>query len=193
MAASIVINRWTGATTSITKTNVNGTTNRMAWSDSPADGTSNPIPIPASGSNVSWWITTRLAVTSTGPANGINNLKWYSDGSSFGTGLTCVGNNVPGTNNSNANYVQAVNSSGTTVAGSNGQTLNTTNYANLSAAPVDVTTLTSSAPKALSGSLGAGITNQDFGDYFVYQLQVASTATVGTMTARTFTISYDET
>lgn len=189
MAATILIHRHTGATTGsptvgTTKTSIATTTNRMAWSDSPTDGTSNPIPIPASGTNLSWWVSTRLSC-SVAPSNAINNLKWYSDGSSFGTGITCVGNTAA----SATGYTQATGTGGT---GTNGTTLNTTNYTALSGAPVDVTTFTSGSPKSVTGST----TTTDsigFGDFFAYQLQVASTASVGTMTARQITWQYDET
>lgn len=191
MAATVVINRWTGAVGSPTKTAIQGSTNRMSTSDNASPGTANPIPIPAAGTNYSFWVATELNATA-GPANGINNLKWYSDGTSFGTGLTCSGNQA-------TSYVQATGTAGTT-----GTVLDTavtashynaggTTTSPLTASPVDVTTLTSGSPASIGGStLGAAGTG-DFGNFFVYQLAVGTTATVGTMAARTFTWQYDET
>lgn len=176
MPANIVINRLTGA--GPTRTAIQGTTNRMSTSDAVAPGTADPIPIPSSGTNYSYWVTTRLECVTTPPANGINNIKWYSDGTAFGTGLVCSGNTATA-------YTQATGTQGTT-----GTVLNTTNYPSITA-PVDVTTFTSGSPKTVAGSLGA--TTGEFGDRFVYQLAVSSTAVVGTMAARTFTWSYDET
>lgn len=176
MAATVIINRLTGA--GPTLTDITSTTNRMSTSDVAAPGTSDPIPIPDAGTNYSYWVVTRLQAT-VAPSNGINNIKWYSDGTSFGTGLTCNGQTATA-------YVQATGTQGTT-----GLQLNTTNYATLTAAPVSVTTLTSGAPKSVTGTLAA--TTGEFGDRFVYQLAVGTTATVGTMTARTFTWQFDET
>lgn len=176
MAATVIINRLTGATPTLT--DITSTTNRMSTSDVAAPGTANPIPIPDAGTNYSFWVVTRLQAT-VAPSNGINNIKWYSDGTSFGTGLTCSGNTATA-------YVQATGTVGTT-----GTQLTTVNYASLSAAPADVTTFTSGAPKTVTGSLGAA--TGEFGDRFVYQLAVGTTATVGTMAARTFTWQFDET
>lgn len=176
MAATVLIRRLTGA--GPTATDITSTTNRMSTSDVNAPGTSDPIPIPAAGTNYSFWVTTRLDAT-VAPTNGINNLKWYSDGTSFGTGLVCSGQTA-------TSYVQATGTQGTT-----GTQLTTGNHAGLTGSPVDVTTLTSGSPKSVTGSIGAA-TGQ-FGDRFVYQLAVGTTAGVGTTTARTFTWQFDET
>lgn len=177
MAATIIINRLTGSgptTTAITSANT-----RLSYSDSPSPGATDPVVVPTSGTNRSWWATTRLECT-VAPSTAVNNIKWYSDGLSFGTGITCVGNTATG-------YTQATGSAG---ASTSGTTLNTTNYATLTAAPADVTTFTSVSPKSVSGSTS---TTGQFGDRFVYQLEVISTASPGTSSARTFTWQYDET
>lgn len=175
MAATVIINRLTGAGPTLTA--ITSTTNRMSTSDVAAPGTSNPIPIPDAGTNYSFWVVTRLQAT-VAPDNGINNIKWYSDGTAFGTGLTCNGNSATA-------YTQA-----TGTVGTSGTLLNTTNYPTVTA-PVNVTTFTSGSPKTVTGSLGAA--TGEFGDRFVYQLAVGTTATVGTMAARTFTWQFDET
>ncbi len=189
LAATILITRHTGAATGspavgTTKTDITSTTNRMAYSDSPADGTSNPVPIPPSGTNRSWWVSTTLHCT-VAPSNAVNNLKWYSDGTSFGTGLTCKGMDAARA----TGYTQATGSGG---AGTSGTTLTTGNYTALSGATADVTTFTSGSPKSIAGST-TGTDSIGFGDFFVYQLEVTSTAAVGTMTARTISFQYDET
>lgn len=176
MAATVQIVRLNS--TGPTATDITSTTNRMSTSDAVSPGTSDPIPVPAAGTNYSYWVVTRLNVT-VAPSNGINNLKWYSDGSSFGTGLTCNGNTATG-------YVQASGTQGTT-----GIQLTTGNYATLAGATADVTTHTSGSPKTVTGSIGA--TTGQFGDRFVYQLAVGTTAGAGTTTARTFTWQFDET
>lgn len=176
MAATVLIRRLTSS--GPTATDITSTTNRLSTSDSAAPGTANPIPIPAAGTNYSYWAVTRLDIT-VAASNGVNNLKWYSDGTTFGTGLVCSMNTATG-------YVQATGTGGTT-----GLLLNTTNYATLAGATSDVTTFTSGSPKTVTGSATTG-TGQ-FGDYVVYQLAVGTTAGVGTTSARTFTWSYDET
>ncbi|HJS83612.1 MAG TPA: hypothetical protein VJ742_12335 [Nitrososphaera sp.] len=177
MAATVIINRLTGS--GPTKTAITNGNTRLSYSDAASPGTNDPVVVPTSGTNRSWWATTRLECTAA-PSNLINNIKWYSDGSSFGTGLTCVGNTSTG-------YTQATGSGG---AGTSGTTLNTTNYSTLAGAPADVTTHTSGSPKSVSGSTS---TAQEFGDRFVFQLEVTSTASPGTTTARTFTWQFDET
>lgn len=177
MAATVLIKRYTGA--GPTATDITSTTNRMSTSDVTAPGTSDPIPIPAAGTNYSYWVVTRLDVT-VAPTNGINNLKWYSDAVSFGTGLVCSGNTATG-------YVQATGTQGTT-----GIQLTTGNYATLSASAADVTTFTSGSPKTVNGTI-ANTTGSGTFERFVYQLAVGTTAGVGTTTARTFTWQFDET
>jgi len=179
MAATVIINRLTGA--GPTTTDITSATNRMSTSDVVAPGTSDPIPIPGAGTNYSYWVVTRLEAT-VAPDNGINAVKWYCDGTSFGTGLTCMGESA-------TDYTQATGTQGTT-----GTELTAGNYTTGTlTTPVNVVTqpYVSGTPKSMTGSIGA--TTGEFGDRFVYQLGVGATAGVGTMTARTFTWQFDET
>lgn len=178
MAATVTIRRLTGA--GPTSTDITATNTRASTSDAPAPGTSDPIPIPDSGTNYSYWVSTQLNATST-PSGTINNITWYTDGANgFGTGVTCVGNTADV-------YVQATGTQGTS-----GTQLTTGNHAELAGAPVDVFTHTSGSPKSITGSLTNPSTGA-FGHFFVYQIAVADTAGPGTITAETFTWSYDET
>jgi hypothetical protein len=180
MAATVTVRRWTGASGAPTKTDVTSSTTRASTSDAPTPGTANPIPIPGAGTKYSYWISTRLQAT-TSPTGTINNLRWFSDGSNnYGTGVTAKGQSA-------TSYVEA---GGT--PGDSGTQLTTGNHGGLSAAPVDVFGFTSASPKALAGSISNPSTG-DFGDFFVMQLEVASTAGPGTLTAETFTFRYDET
>lgn len=175
MAATVQIHRWTGATAG-TGADITSTTTRMKQADNGTIDTSNPVP--AVTTSYSYWVHTRLNAT-VAPANGINNLNWYSDGVSAGTGLTV--NGADASTGANAGYRQATSAI----------ILNTTNHTGLDAAPVDVSTLTSGSPRALGGSIAA--TTGAFGDFFVYQLAATSSASPGPMTARTYTWQYDET
>lgn len=180
MAATVTIRRWTGASGGPTKTDITSSNTRMSTADDPAPGTSNPVPIPAAGTNYSYWVSTRLSADTT-PTGTINNIRWYTDGTgSFGTGVTCSGNTA-------TTYDQATGTPGTT-----GDELNTTNYTTLAAAPVDVFTHTSGSPKTVSGSISNPSTG-DFGDFFVYQAAVGTTASAGASATETFTWQYDET
>ena len=142
MPATVDIVRVTGASggpTSTTITSIN--TRANAYDTHSTADTTNPIQIPAAGSNYSYWVSTRLTCSVT-PSGTINNLRWYTDGANgFGTGVTCIGQEA-------TSYVQA-----TGTAGQTGTQLTTGNHAGLTGAPVDPFTFTSGSPKSLAGSL----------------------------------------
>ena len=178
MAATVSIVRLTGAgPTATTITSIN--TRANAEDAHSTAGTSNPIQIPAAGSNFSYWVTTRLLIDAA-PTGTINNVKWYTDGGNgFGTGVTCLGN-------ASGSYVQATGTPGTT-----GTELNQTNHNGLSASVTNVFTFTANGALSISASTSAG-TGQ-IGNYVVYQICVASTASPGATGAETFTYKFDET
>lgn len=182
MAATIQIRRWTGSGAG-SGTNITETTTRASTSDSASPGDTNPIPIKISGTNYSFWVSVRL-YASTAPTGTIDALKWHSDGTnSMGTGITAkVADASTGTN---SGYRQATGTVGTT-----GTLLNQTNHTGLDAAPADFFSKTAASPLSLGGST---TTTGDFGDYVVFQIEVADTAASGTLTAETFTFKYDET
>jgi hypothetical protein len=183
MAATVQIVRKTGAApgsaTDITSIN----TRANAEDAHSVAGTTNPVRIPTAGTKYSYWVTTRLNVT-VAPAGTIDNLRWFTDGANgFGTGVTGVGQaaNV----GADAGYRIATGTPGDT-----GTELTTGNHTGLTGAPVDLFTLTSGSPKSLVGSTsGTG----EFGDHWVYQIQVATTAAPGATPQETFTWRYDET
>lgn len=180
MAATVLIRRWTGASGGPTKSDITSINTRANAEDAHSTaGTTNSILIPAAGTNYSYWVATRLDVTAiTGGT--VNNIKWYSDGTNnFGTGVTCVGNTATG-------YVQASGTAGTT-----GIALNTTNYATLAGAPANVFGHTAGSPKSVTGSTSA--VSDAFADFFVYQIEVATTAASGATPSETFTWQYDDT
>lgn len=181
MAATVTIRRWTGTSGSETKSDITSINTRANAEDTHTTaGTSNPIQIPSSSSNYSYWVSTRLSAD-TSPANTINNLRWYTDGSNnFGTGITCIGNTASG-------YVQATGTPGTS-----GTELTTGNHANLAGSPVDVFGHTSGSPKTVTGSITNPSTG-DFGHFFVYQIVVGTTAAAGPSSSETFSWRYDET
>jgi hypothetical protein len=185
MAATVQVGRKTGAGAG-SFTDITGINTRANAEDVHSTaGTSNPIRVPTSGTNYSYWVTTRLKATVT-PAGTIDNLNWYTDGANgFGTGITCKV--AKASTGANAGYVQATGTAGTT-----GTQLTQGNHAGLDAAPVDAFGKTSGAPLALVGSI-ANPSTGEFGDHVVYQIEVGTTAGPGATAQETFTFTYDET
>lgn len=179
MAATVDIKRWTGPVGTPVKDTITSIKTRAnAYDTHSTADTTNPILIPGTGTNYSFWVATRLTAA-VAPSGTINNIKWYSDGTpSFGTGITCLGNDASG-------YVQATGTAGVT-----GDVLNTTNYATLTTTPANVFTFTSTAMKSIAGST---TTTEDFGNFFVYQVNVDNTAGAGATGVETFTWQFDET
>lgn len=185
MAATVQIVRKTGAAPG-TATDITGINTRANAEDAHSTaGTSNPIRIPAAGTNYSFWVTTRLNVTVT-PTGTIDNLRWFTDGiNNFGTGVTCKG--AKASTGVDAGYRQATGTAGTT-----GTQLTQANHSGLDEAPADIFTFTSASPKSLTGSISNPTTGQ-FGDHWVYQTEVGTTASPGATGQETFTWRYDET
>jgi len=179
MPATVTVRRWTGTAGAPTKTNVTSATTRVSQSDNPTPGTGTPIPIPPSGESRSWWASFRLSCDVT-PAGTIDNLKWYSDGTNnFGTGVSMDG--ADASTGADAGYRQAADTD-----------LSQANHTGLDAAPASVFGYTSGSPKVLGGSI-ANPSTGDFGDFFVLQMTVVSTASPGVTPSETFTFQFDET
>ncbi len=176
MAATIKIYRWTGAGPS--STDVTGTNTRIDASDTNSTAsTSNPVTIPASSVNYSYWGSYQLHCT-VAPATNVNNLQIYSDGAnSLGTGVALKIAQA-------TTYAQAAGVPG------HGTQLTTGNYATLTGAPVDFFSYSSGATLALTGSTsGTG----DFGNFFVLQYSCDNTASPGpTAVQEVLTVQFDE-
>lgn len=179
MAATILIRRLTGA--GPTATDITSINTRANAEDAHTTaGTSNPILIPAAGTNYSYWVVTRLDATVT-PTGTVNNLKWYTDGGNgLGTGVTCRVGTATG-------YTQATGTAGTT-----GTELTVGNYATFTLGNSNAFTYTSGSPLSVTGSVSNPTTGQ-FGDRVVYQIEVGTTAAPGATGSETFTWRYDET
>jgi hypothetical protein len=183
MAATIQIRRQVGA--GPTNYDITSINTRLSTSDNHyTTQTTNPIPIPPSGTKYSFWAPFQLYAATT-PAGTIDNIKWYSDGTdSLGTGISMkvASANV---------YDQATGTTGDT-----GDELTVAAYGNgttdLDAAPVDAFGKTSGAPFAITGSITNPSTG-NFGDLVVVQSAVISTASAGTTPTETITWKYDET
>ena len=148
-----------------------------------------PIPVPSSGTNYSYWKQIYL-YCDTAPDTQVDNIKFYTDGAGFGTGITLnVGDEFPTKNNaSDAGYEVATGTSGTSgdevVAA----------HADLTGV-TDAFTFTSGSP--LSGptiSEDSSIINAigETSNYLVLQVAVGTTASPGNKTDETLTFQYDE-
>ena len=182
MAATVTIRHWTGSAGSPTKTDVtSATTMFVTDANHYASGTTNPVPIPASSTNYSYWVPFRLQATTT-PSGTINNIKVYTDGSSgYPANVAVKGNTA-------TSYIQPTGTEGTT-----GDILNTTNYTTLAGVTASIFGWTSGASKSVTGSLSNPSTG-DFGDFVVVQMEVPSTVTQSGETAgETLTWVWDET
>jgi len=162
---------------------------RFKTNDNTTIDSVDPVPIPSSGTNYSYWKQIYL-YCDTAPDTQVDNVKFYTDGGGFGTGITLnVGDEFPThTNASNAGYEVATGTSGTT-----GNEV-TANHA-LVTGVTDAFTFTSSSP--LSGptiSEDSSVINAigETTNYLVLQLAVISTATPGNKTDETLTFQYDE-
>jgi len=174
MAATATVEELNGAPTGTpaTVTNV-----RFCTADDDNPGASYPIPIPDSSSVNSYWKTLRLKFS--GSYTQVTNVYIYTDGTSgFGTGITTyIGDETGET------YEQATGTPGedgdemvTSHTGIDGKT--------------DLFTYTSGSPKEVDTTTISG--DPDYAKVIVLQMNVASTATAGTLSAETITWQYDE-
>ena len=183
---------WGGSDNSPDATPITLTNLRFRTDDVNTQDTTNPIPIVAGQTKYSYWRQVYLKCT-TPPSTKVDNIKMYTDGGGFGTGITTyIAGQFP-THNSGATtgYDLATGTPGDT-----GDRMD-------SGAPkhTDCTTrndlfgYTSGAPMtgpSISES-GAIINDTDeTTDYVVLQVVVGDTASPGTKSAETITFQYDE-
>ncbi len=170
MAATYQVDAATGSGPTMAAWPAGGRFHR-ADSHPTTDGATTYIPIPASGTNYSWRKSFKLKVTAT-PVGSVSNLRFFSDATSWGTGVTAYAVAA-------ASYTQGSSSDNTALIGSG----------------VDVTTYTSASPLTINS--GTVLSNPSTGygtqDYLVMQVGVGSTAAAGTTAARTLTYRVDET
>ena len=160
---------------------------RFKTADDSTIDANNPIPIPASGTKRSFWKHIFLEVTA-GTFTQIDNVKFFTDGTGFGTGITVfVADETPTKNSaSTAGYDQATGS-----VGDDGDELTT--HTNVTA-KTDAFTFTSGTPKTVSISEAGAIINAigESTNYVIAQMDVASTAGPGDLPNETWTFQYDE-
>jgi hypothetical protein len=157
---------------------------RFKQADNATIDTNNPIPIPSDGStNYSYWKHVYL-YCDTAPDTQVDNVKFYTDGSGFGSGVTLnVGLQFPTKNNaSSAGYEVADTATGM-VSAHTGVTSEASAF-----------TYTSGSPLSLTISEAGNIINAigETTDYLVMQMAVTSAASPGNLADETLTFQYDE-
>ena len=165
---------------------------RFKTADDPTIDTNNPIPIPASGTKRSFWKNIFLKVTA-GPFVQIDEIKFFTGGGGFGTGITVfVGNETPVRNSiSTAGYDQA-----TGTVGDDGDEMvaGTPNHDFISGSQDAFANFTSTTPKPVSISESGSVIDAvgETSNYIIAQMDVASTAGPGDLVNEIWTFQYDE-
>lgn len=170
MAASYEVNVWHGAGPTDSAWSAGARYHRADTSPT-TDGATTFIPIPTSGTNYSWRKHHKLKVT-VAPTGVCSNLRWFTDGTSWGTGISFFAR-------TNGTYTQG--SSSDNSAQVSGTVDAVANY-------VAGTPLTVNAGTVLTATTGYGTQ-----DYVVTQVGGGTTAGAGTTSARTLTYRVDET
>jgi hypothetical protein len=171
MAATIQIHELTtNATTGVNKTSGTVRFKNVASTTSTAADASDPIPIPASGSNYSYVKKLRPYMAEA-PDTNVTDFAWYSDGNNgYGTGITVTAKNIGTTFGS---HYQTEMSGGTNL------------FSYTSGSPLGgVTTDT--------GPFLPAADDTYIGDIIELQMAVASTASSGAKSAETLTLAYSE-
>jgi len=188
MVATVEVYVDTGAGPTATPTAGLGPPNiRFKTADDAVIDANNPIPIPTVGTNRSFWKHIYLRCTG-GTFTQIDNIKFFTDGTGFGTGIVVyIGTETPTKNSgSTAGYDQATGTVGTT-----GNELTT--HAIITA-KTDAFLATSGSPKTVTISEAGAIINAsgETSNYIVVQMDVGTTASPGDLADETWTFQYDE-
>jgi hypothetical protein len=169
-------------------TKIRWKSNTDMWTIDAADA----MPIPGAGNNYSYWGQFYMEMTARPGSEVVNNMKYYTDGGDYGTGITLyVGDEDPvRTSALTTGYDLATGTPGTTGdrmdSGANKHTDLT--------ARTDAFSYVTGTPRSLTiGESGNALDLVgETCNYLVMQLDVDSTASSGTKTAETQTGRYDE-
>lgn len=191
MVASVSIFEWTG--TVAARTNTNLTSARYSLADSPTPGIGNPLVIPTTGVNYSFWKHHCLNLWPT--FTQIDNIRWYTDGAigwNVGTasGFLYVG--VRASGDIGCPVSGYVNASGSTTTGVwllSGHSYYHQVTAEISGGLINAATYVVGSPATVDST---AYQTSCFTKALVTQIAVATTATQGTQTAEEVTFRYDE-
>lgn len=162
---------------------------RLKTADDTTIDSTNPVPIPSSGTNYSF-VSSLYVKVLVAPNTQINGFKIYTDAAAFGTGITTsLGDQYTTRNHSSTSgYIKATGTTGTTgtemTAFYTGITSKTNIFSYTSGSPANGPTISESG--------GILVNIGDTTNYFVIQAGVGSTATPGTKPQSTFSVQWDE-
>ena len=190
MGATVDIEIWTGGSSGSVGTKTDVSNFRFRTDDSPDTiDTTNPIPIPDSGLNRSFWV--HLAMNWSGTYDEISNIRFYTDGSmdyDAGTdGVVNLGNRDSGDLGCpEDDYEPATGTEGTS-----GDDLGDTHdyYSGQSTPETDAFGFTSDSPATIDSS---SYTSDGSSYAAVVQLDVDTDASAGIQSNETYTFLYDE-
>ena len=155
---------------------------RFKQADNATIDANDPMPIPSSGTNYSRWKQIYL-FADTAPDTQIDNIRFYTDGGGFGTGIAVnVADQFP-VKNSGANTGYDVSDASAVMTTHTDITTSTDAFSFTSGS-----SLTGSISEAGSIINASGETS----NYFVLQMEVVNTASPATLANETFTVQYDE-
>jgi hypothetical protein len=160
---------------------------RLKTADDATIDLNNPIPIPDAGTNYSYWKHIYLKCA-TAPDTQVDNVKFYADGTGFGTGITLnIGDELP-TKNSGADTGYNV---ATGTEGTSGDVM--TEHSEITGV-TNAFDYTSASPKSISISESGNIIDAigETTNYIVLQMAVADNASSGDLSNETMTFQYDE-
>ena len=194
MAATVKVYYDWGGTDGSPGTSQNVTNNgtnkiRFKTADDDTIDTNNPIPVPTSGTNYSFWKHVYMQVSTAVGLTKIDNVQFYGDGAVFDyTGVTLNVSTATPNNTALTNYGYAVAVGTAAVTGTI-----LTGHGSVSAV-ASATGYTSGSPLTVSISEASNQLDAtgEKTDYIIMQLAVTDAASSGTLTAETLTISYDE-
>lgn len=175
----------TGGTDNSPGTSTVVTTIRYKRADNSTVDLNNPIVITAATTKYSRWKSAYLKCT-TAPNTQVDNVRFYTDGTVFGTGVTVkAGDQFPVHNSGATTGYDVADTDDQALAGGHTDISSTTSIA----------TYTSGSP--LSGpsiSEAGSIINatNETTNYLVTQMEVIDTASPGVLSAETYTFLYDE-
>jgi len=164
---------------------------RFKTNDNTAIDAIDPVPVPASGTNYSYWKQIYLYCDAA-PDTQVDNVKFFTDGVNFGTGITLnVGLQFP-THNSASNAGYEVASTGGT-SGTTGVEV-ITGHAGISSVADAFGYVTGSLLTGPSISEDSSIINAigESTNYLILQVAVGTTAVPGNKSDVTLRFQYDE-
>ena len=162
---------------------------RFRTDDANTQDLTNPIPIVTGQTKYSFWRHLYL-YCSVAPVTSVDNVKFYTDGGGFGTGITfSVGDEFP------VNTAAAPSSGyekGDGTVGDTGIEL-VTGHSGISN-KTDAFTFTSGATLSVTIGEAGNLLNAigEMTNYVLFQMDVDDTASPGTLSAETLTFQFDE-